>query len=59
MNDASARTKDMSLSDILRPAKLSIIRENEYGYIFTDENLASNWDNVDVQPESLQKGEAD
>lgn len=58
MNDASARTKETSLSDILRPAKLSIIRENEYGYIFTDENLASNWDNVDVQPESLQKGEA-
>ena len=58
MNDASARTKETSLYDILRPAKLSIIRENEYGYIFTDENLASNWDNVDVQPESLQKGEA-
>lgn len=42
----------------LKQAKWEKLKEAESGYVFTDEHLASNWDNIYVHPESLLKGEA-
>ncbi len=47
-----------SLRSILKVANWKDLKEAEKGYIFTDEYLASNWDDIAVRPESLPKGEA-
>ncbi|MCM1312285.1 MAG: hypothetical protein NC206_03690 [Bacteroides sp.] len=42
----------------LKRATWEEVKETESGYVFTDEHLASNWDDIDVYPESLPKGDA-
>lgn len=55
---SNAANTQMTLCKILKVAKWKELKEAESGYIFTTEHLASNWDNICVQPESLPKGEA-
>lgn len=57
LNSANSQTK--SLVSLLNVAKWKTLRESEIGYIFSDEYLASSWDDVYVQPESLPKGKAE
>lgn len=54
----SATSQNVLLRSCLNEAKWNEIKETESGYVFTDEHLASNWDNIDVYPESLPKAEA-
>lgn len=54
----SATSQMVSLKESLKQAKWEMVKETESGYVFTDEHLASNWDNIDVYPESLPKAEA-
>lgn len=46
------------LSTVIKQAKWKELEEAENGYIFTDKHLASNWNDIYVQPEALSKGEA-
>lgn len=58
MDVFSSNSQMVSLSKCLNRAKWTELKEPENGYIFTDEYLASNWDDIDVHPEALPKGEA-
>lgn len=58
LSTEQTRLQDISLFKILKRANWQELKEIEIGHIFTDEHLASNWNNIDVQPESLAKGEA-
>lgn len=48
-----------SLCDLISTANWEELREPETGHIFTDNYLASNWDDVYVNPESLSVSEAE
>jgi len=58
MDIFSSDSQMVSIHKCLNPTKWVELKEPENGYIFTDEYLASNWDNIDVHPEALSKGEA-
>lgn len=58
MDVFSSNSQMVSLGKCLNWAKWAELKEPENGYIFTDEYLASNWDDIDVHPEALPKGEA-
>lgn len=61
MNDFSmdsVNSQSTSLLKNLSRAKWTNLAESELGYIFTDDHLASNWNNIYVHPEVLSKGEA-
>lgn len=58
MDVFSSNSQMVSLGKCLNWAKWIELKEPENGYIFTDEYLASNWDDIDVHPEALPKGEA-
>lgn len=58
MDVFSSDSQMISISKCLNWAKWVELREPENGYIFTDEYLASNWDDIDVHPENLPKGKA-
>lgn len=58
MDVFSSDSRMISISKCLNWAKWVELREPEDGYIFTDEYLASNWEDIDVHPENLPKGEA-
>lgn len=48
----------VSIRKCLNWTKWVELNEPENGFIFTDEYLASNWDDIDVYPEVLPKGVA-
>lgn len=58
MDDFSSNSQMVSLGKCLNWTKWAELKEPENGFIFTDEYLASNWDDIDVHPEVLPKGEA-
>lgn len=61
MNDFSmdsVNSQSTSLLKNLSRAKWTNLAESELGYIFTDDHLASNWNNIYVNPEELSIGEA-
>lgn len=58
MDVFSSDSQMVSIRKCLNGAKWIELKEPENGYIFTDEYLASNWDDIDVHPEALPKGEA-
>lgn len=59
MMDVSFSDSQMfSIRQCLNQKEWIELKNPENGYIFTDEYLASNWDNIYVHPEDLLKGEA-
>lgn len=58
MNTLPKSSANLSISTCLKVAQWTTIKDREQGYIFTDEFLASNWDNIYVHPQSLPRREA-
>lgn len=58
MDVFSPDSQMVSIRKCLNWTKWVELKEPENGYIFTDEYFASNWDDIDVHPETLPKGEA-
>lgn len=58
MDVFSSNSQMVSLGKSLNRAKWTELKEPENGYVFTDEYLASNWDDIDVHPEDLPKKKA-
>ena len=54
----SSDSQMVPIRKCLNRAKWIDLKETENGYIFTDDFLASTWDDIDVHPETLPKGEA-
>lgn len=58
MDVISSNSQMVTMRECLNSAKWVELKETESGQIFTDEYLASNWENIDVYPETLPMGEA-
>lgn len=54
----SANSQMISLFENLNKANWLELVTSEFGHIFTDEYLASNWNSIDVHPEQLPEGVA-